>query len=45
MAANNTTSAVRSLTVHAELGWLESVVPGGRTRDDGRARAHLDVVE
>jgi hypothetical protein len=31
--------------VHAELGWLESVVPGGRTRDDGLWRTHLDVVE
>jgi hypothetical protein len=31
--------------VHAELERLESVVPAGRTRDDGLWRAHLDVVE
>jgi len=30
--------------VHGELEWLESFVPGGRTRDDRLWRAHLDVV-
>ena len=31
--------------VHGELERLESVVPAGRTRDDGLWRAHLDLVE
>ncbi len=31
--------------VHGELERLESVVPAGRTRDDGLWRAYLDVVE
>lgn len=31
--------------VHAELERLESVVPAGQTRNDGRWRAHLAVVE
>jgi hypothetical protein len=31
--------------VHGELERLESVMPAGRTRDDGLWRAHLDVVE
>jgi hypothetical protein len=31
--------------VHGELERLESVVPTGRTRDDGLWRAHLDIVE
>ena len=31
--------------VHGELERLESVVPGGRTRDNGLWRAYLDLVE
>ena len=43
--AERTTLSGARAAAHGELEWLESVVPGGRTRDDRLWRAHLDVVE